>query len=95
VCDNGFVDVSPVWVDLELRHVPVLDLSIRRVIRPRKVYPLDMMKQRPGLVPLVRPELPRLARRHHAHHPLPCVRTEFLEGVCAVYDKVSLDGALC
>lgn len=105
---------------LELRHVPVLDLSIRRVIRPRKVYPLDcpnkpslatsisphhhhrhnkrrrtMMKQRPGLVPLVRPELPRLARRHHAHHPLPCVRTEFLEGVCAVYDKVSLDGALC
>ena len=47
-----------------------------------------MMEKRHGLRPLVRLELPRLARRQDAHHPVPRVAPEFHERVDAVYDVI-------
>lgn len=48
-----------------------------------------MMKELPRLVPFVRPELPRLARRHHTYNPIPGVRAKFLQRLHTVDDKVS------
>ena len=46
------------------------------------------MEKRHRLRPLVRLELPRLARRQDAHHPVPRVAPEFHERVDAVYDVI-------
>lgn len=86
--------IEQVCTYLEFRDIPVFDLGIRRVIRPRHIYSLDcaksaplnqnptiplltMMKQLPRLVPLIRSELPRLARCHHTDYTIPRVRAEF------------------
>jgi hypothetical protein len=47
-----------------------------------------IMEQLSRLVPLVRTELPCLPGSHHAHHPLPCVRTEFRERLYTVDHKI-------
>jgi len=46
------------------------------------------MKQLPRLIPLVRPELPRLPRRHHTHHPLPRVRAKLGQRLDRVHDEI-------
>ena len=39
-----------------------------------------IMKQLPRFMPLIRPKLPGLSRRHHTHHPLPSVRAKLGQG---------------
>ena len=46
------------------------------------------MKQLPRLIPLIWPKLPRLARRHHTHHPLPCVRAKLGQRLHRVHDEI-------
>jgi len=46
------------------------------------------MKQLPWFIPLIRPELPRLARGHHTHHPLPRVRAELGQCLHRIDDKI-------
>ena len=46
------------------------------------------MKQLPRLIPLIRPKLPRLARRRHTHHPLPRVRPKLGQRLDGVHDEI-------
>jgi len=88
VSNDGFVDVPAVRVDLQFCYIPVFDLGIRRVIRPRDINTFDMMKQLPGLIPLIRSKLPRLPGRHHTNYPIPRVGSEFTESLNGVDDEV-------
>lgn len=47
-----------------------------------------VVEERLRLGPLVRPELPRLARRHHTHHAVPRVRAELGKSLRAINDNV-------
>jgi hypothetical protein len=46
------------------------------------------MKQLPRLIPLVRPKLPCLARRHHTHHPLPRVRAKLGQRLDRIHEEI-------
>ena len=63
-------------------------IKLFRLVREVKAES-TMMKELPRLVPFVRPELPRLARRHHTYNPIPGVSAEFLQRFHTVNDKVS------
>jgi len=52
----------------------------------RKIH--TIMKQLPRLIPLVRPKLPHLPRRHHTHHPLPRVRAKLGQRLHRVHDEI-------
>jgi hypothetical protein len=49
---------------------------------------LTVMEQLNRLIPLVRPKLPRLSRRHHTHHPLPRIHAKLRQCLNAVHHKV-------
>jgi hypothetical protein len=48
-----------------------------------------MVEQLPRLIPFIWSKLPCLPRRHHAHDPVPRVRSEFSQSLNGVYDEVS------
>lgn len=48
------------------------------------------MKQAQRFLPLVRPELPRLPRRHHTNDPIPRVRSELAQHLGGIDDVVCL-----
>lgn len=48
------------------------------------------MKQTQRLLPLIRPKLPTLPRRHHTNHPIPRVRPELAQHLRVVDDVVRL-----
>ena len=50
------------------------------------------MKQLPRRIPLIRPKLPGLARRHHTHHPLPRVRPKLGQRLDGVHDEIGEPG---
>lgn len=47
-------------------------------------------EQSPGFLPFVILELPRLTRRNHTQHPVPCVLAKLLQCLDAIDDIVLL-----
>jgi hypothetical protein len=47
------------------------------------------MKQLPGFIPFIWPELPCLSSRHDANYTIPAIRTKFTECFDAIDDEIS------
>jgi len=88
VCHHRLINMPSVRINLQLSHVPILDLRIWRIINPGNINPFHIMKQLPRFVPLIRPKLPRLSSRHHTNHPIPTIRPKFAQRLHAIYHKV-------
>ena len=46
------------------------------------------MKKLPRFIPLIRPKLPRLTRRHHIHHPLSRIRAKLGQRLHRVHNEI-------